>query len=123
MTTNATAAPGRETCHGCGATPGTYHGEACGHARCPECGEQLVACGEHTGSDRPACWHGIDQRAEVARTLTWWTTAVGIDHLVEDYTRVLFAIGLGQVTWDPGAQLYLIGRIDEAAIDLAMSRG
>jgi hypothetical protein len=36
----------------------------------------------------------------VARKLRWWTVAAGIDHLVEDHTRVLFADGLGQITWE-----------------------
>jgi hypothetical protein len=111
---------GLETCPGCSAAPGTVHGDWCDHARCPECGEQLAGCGEHEDSDRLAVWHGVDQRAEVARTLGWWTTAAGIDHLVEDYTRVLFADGLGQITWDPEAQRYVTGQIDEAAINLAM---
>jgi Domain of unknown function (DUF397) len=114
---------GLETCRGCDAAPGTNHGAECDWARCPECGEQLIMCSEHADSDRPARWHGVDQRAEVARKLNWWTTAVGIDHLVEDYTRVLFADGLEQITWDPEAQRYVIGQINEAAIDLAMSRG
>lgn len=112
-----------ETCLGCGAAPGASHGEWCDHARCPECGEQLIACGEHADSDRPARWHGVDQRAEVARVLGWWTTATGIGHLVEDCTRVLFAVVLGQVTWDPQTQRYVIGKIDETALSLAMSKG
>jgi hypothetical protein len=37
--------------------------------------------------DWPALRHGIDPRAEVARTLNWWTTKVGINHPVEDCTR------------------------------------
>jgi hypothetical protein len=106
----------------CGAAPGTDHGEWCDHARCPECGEQLIACGEHDDCDRPARWHGVDQRAEVARELGWWTTATGIDHLVEDYTRVLFAAALGQISWDPDDQRYVIGQVDEAAIGRAMNR-
>ena len=81
-----------ETCPGCRAAPGADHGD----------------------------WHGVDQRAEVARQLGWWTTAAGIDHLVEDYTKVLVAAALGQITWDPQAQRYAIGQIDEAAIDRAM---
>lgn len=112
-----------ETCPGCGAQPGADHGEWCDHARCPECGEQLIQCDEHEDSRRPALWPGVDQRAEVARILGWWTTATGIDHLVEDYTRVLFAAALGQITWDPGTQRYVIGEVDDAAINLAMSRG
>jgi hypothetical protein len=119
---NETAA-GLETCPGCSAAPGTVHGEECGHARCPECGEQRIGCEVHEEGDRPARWHGLDQQAEVARKLNWWTVATGIDHLVEDYTRVVFAGGLGQITWDPEAQRYVVGQIDEAAIDLAMSRG
>ena len=111
---------GLEDCVGCGAAPGADHGDWCDHARCPECGGQLIACDEHDDSDRPARWHGVDQRAAVARELGWWTTAVGIDHLVEDYTKVLVAAALGQITWDPQAQRYAIGQIDEAAIDRAM---
>jgi hypothetical protein len=106
-----------EKCLGCPATPGEDHGEWCDHARCPECGEQLIQCDEHEDSDRPARWHGIDQRAEVAQQLDWWTTAVGIDHLVEDYTRVLFANALGMITWDPEAQRYVIGQIDNAGLE------
>lgn len=108
-------------CPGCGAAPGTDHADAglCDHARCPECGEQLIMCGEHEDCERPARWHGVDQRAEVARNLGWQTTAVGIGHPVEDYERVLFAEDLGQVTWNPETQRYDIGRIDEAAIDEA----
>lgn len=113
--------PDLSTCLGCGVAPGADHEDDCDHARCPGCGEQYLMCGEH--GDRPARWHGTDQRAEVARGLGWWTTATGIDHLVEDYTRVLFAVMLGQVTWDPQAQRYMIGQIDEAALTLAMSRG
>jgi anti-sigma regulatory factor (Ser/Thr protein kinase) len=111
--------PTLEQCPGCSAGPGTDHGDWCDHACCPECGEQLIACSEHAASTRPARWHGLNPKAEVARTLNWWTTAVGIDHLVEDYTRVLFAIALGQVVWDPQAQRYDIGQVDEAAIDAA----
>jgi hypothetical protein len=111
--------PALSACGGCGAEPGTDHGERCGHARCPECGEQLIGCGEHADSNRPARWRGIDQRAEVARRLDWWTTATGIDHLVEDYTRVLFAEVLGQIRWSPETQRYDIGQIDEAEIDEA----
>lgn len=105
-------------CGGCGATPGTDHDEWCDWARCPGCGDQLIGCGECTGSG-PGRWHGVDPRAEVARRLAWWTAAVGIDHLVEDYTRVLFAEALGQIAWNPQSQRYDIGDIDEAAIDEA----
>lgn len=112
-------APELHDCYGCGAAPGANHDEECDRARCPDCGEQLIMCDEHEDCDRPARWHGIDQRAEVAQRLDWWTTAAGIDHLVEDYTRVLFADALGQITWDPQAQRYVIGQIDEAAIDAA----
>jgi hypothetical protein len=111
-----------EECCGCRAMPGGDHGEGCDHARCPECGEQLIQCGDHADSDRPARWHGVDQRAEVARELNWWTTAVGIDYLVEDYTRVLFAAALGQITWDPQAQRYVIGQIDNARLDDALAQ-
>lgn len=110
-----------EPCPGCGSGPGSDHGDECDHARCPECGEQLIGCHEHGDSNRPARWHGVDQRAEVARKLGWWTTAAGIDHLVEDYTRVLYADGLGQITWDPQDQRYVIGEIDNAVLDQKMS--
>jgi hypothetical protein len=103
----------------CGAAPGTWHRPMCDHARCPACGEQLIGCAGHEGRNARARWHGIDQRAEVARSLSWWTTAAGISHPVEDYTRVLFAIVLGQVTWDQDPQRYVIGQVDEAAIDEA----
>ncbi len=116
-------APSLDHCGGCGAAPGQDHGERCSHARCPECGEQLIGCALHADSARPAVWHGVDQAAEVARKLGWWTTAAGIDHLVEDYTRVLFAEGLGQVRWDPARQQYEIGVVDEAALDRHMRNG
>lgn len=116
-----------KSCPGCLAKPGGSHGEDCDHALCPDCGEQLLFhnC-EHwpedaDGPDRPALWHGVNQEAEVARKLNWWTTASGIDHLVEDYTRVLMAEGLGQVTWDRDTQRYVIGQIDEAALDRAVA--
>lgn len=112
-----------DTCPGCGAAPGTDHdyagGYPCDWARCPECGrEQQLTCPH--GSDRPAMWHGIDPRFEVARNLGWWTTAAGIDHLMEDSTRVLAAEVLGQIRWDREAQRYVVGEIDEAAIDRAL---
>ena len=115
-----TAETDLEECPGCRAAPSADHAEGCDHARCPECGEQDIMCGE---SERPARWYGIDQRAEVARKLGWWTTAVGIGHPVEDYTRVLIADALGQITWDPQAQRYVLGRIDEAALDHAIRNG
>jgi hypothetical protein len=116
-----------EECPGCRVDPGGGHGDECDHAWCPDCGEQLFlhVCerwdDDADGPDRPALWHGVDQRAQVARQRSWWTTAVGIDHLVEDYSRVLFAIGPGQITWDPRFQTYAIGRIDEAALDRAIA--
>jgi hypothetical protein len=115
-------------CGGCGATPGQAHGEDCDHAACPDCGEQLFMhdyCERRpedaTEPDRPALWHGINPRAEMAQTLNWWTTRPDVDHPVEDYTRVLVADALGQITWDPQAQKYVIGQIDEAAIDRALA--
>lgn len=108
-----------ENCMGCGARPGTDHGEWCDHARCPECGAQLIQCDEHADSERPARWHGVDPRDEVARKLGWWTSFPGIDHLVEDDTRVRVAERLGQITWNPSAQRYDVGVINEAAIDSA----
>ena len=110
-----------ERCPGCHAAPHKSHDDWCDHARCPECGEQLIQCDEHDSSRR-ARWHGVDQRAEVARKLSWWTTAVGIDHLVEDYTRVLFASALGMITWDAKDQCYAIGQVDEAGLDAAIER-
>jgi hypothetical protein len=116
-----------EDCPGCLAAPSESHGEDCDHARCPDCGEQLLFhdC-EHWDEDadgptRPALWHGVDQRAEVARILGWWTTAAGMDRLVEDYTRVLFADALGQTAWNPRTQRYDIGAVDEAALDRAIA--
>lgn len=116
-----------ENCPGCGVAAGKNHDDNCDHAVCPDCGEQLLMhdC-EHwaddaEGPDRPALWHGVDQQAEVARTLNWWTTATGIDHLVEDYTRVVVATALGQVTWDPRAQKYAIGQVDDAELDRAIA--
>lgn len=103
--------------------PEAPHHQDCDHAACPDCGEQLLFhdCEQWPagvdGPDRPAIWHGVNPQAEVARALSWWTTAVGIDHLVEDYTRVLIAEGTGQITWDRNTQRYVIGTIDEAAID------
>lgn len=114
-------------CLGCLAKPGTAHGQDCDHAACPDCGEQLLFhdCDRWPpgadGPTRPALWHGVDQKAEVARACNWWTTAVGIDHLVEDYTRVIFAKALGQIIWDPAQQRYAIGQIDEAALDEAVA--
>lgn len=105
-TTSNQPDPQLEKCVGCPALPGEAHGDRCDHARCPECGEQLESCFDHEDSERPALWHGIDQRAEVAQARDWWTTAVGIDHLVEDYTRVLYAIARDEVEWDPEAQRY-----------------
>lgn len=113
-------------CPGCGAAPGTDHADdpddrklSCDWACCPECGEQLTGCSDHAGSTRPARWNGIAPGKEAARKLGWWTTATGIDHLVEDHARVLFARVLGQITWNPQAQRYDIGHIDETAIDEA----
>lgn len=115
-----------EECPGCRVAPGRAHDEDCDHARCPDCGEQLFfhECEawpeDADGPDRPALWHGIHPDEEVARKLNWWTTAVGIDHPVEDFTRVSFAVHLKQVTWDPQAQRYVIGEIDEGRIDAAI---
>lgn len=113
-----------ENCPGCCVPPGGVHvgNGLCDWEHCPECGQQRIMCDDHAGSQRPAIWHGIAPQREVARKLNWWTTATGIDHLVEDYTRVVFAEHLGQITWDPRAQRYIIGRIDEAAIDEAGRR-
>lgn len=110
--------PDLEQCPGCRTAPGSPHGDGCDHAVCPDCGGQLLFhdC-EIDGPERPAIWHGVNPQAEVARALNWWTTAVGIDHLVEDYTRVTIAEGLGQIAWDRDAQRYRTVRIDNAAID------
>jgi hypothetical protein len=115
-------------CYGCGVEPGQAHEDGCDHACCPDCGEQLIFhdCDtwdpEAEGPDRPALWHGIDPRKEVAQVLNWWTTHARIDHLVEDYTRVLFADALHQITWDPRGQKYVIGQIDNAELDRAIAR-
>lgn len=114
-------------CLGCLAKPGRAHGQDCDHAACPDCGEQLLFhdCDrwpdDAGGPSRPAIWHGVDPQAEVARARNWWTTAVGIDHLVEDHTRVSFAEVLGQITWNPEQQRYTIGEIDDAALDEALA--
>ena len=112
---------GPHNCPGCRVPPGAGHGDECGRALCPECGEQRIFHDEHN-VDRPSRWHGIHPAAEVAQQLGWWTTAAGIDHLVEDCSRVGFAVDLGQVAWDAAAQRYRIGRIDEAALDAAIAR-
>lgn len=112
-----------ETCPGCLANVDSPHGDGCDHAKCPGCGEQLIFhdC-EVGGQDQPAIWHGVDPRAEVARELNWWTTAVGIDHLVEDYTRVVVAVAMDMVRWNPDTQRHDIGTVDNAEIDRAMAR-
>ncbi|NUR59411.1 MAG: hypothetical protein HOV87_12195 [Catenulispora sp.] len=107
-------------CPGCQVAPGHAHEDTCAHARCPACGEQALT--DDCDTDQPALWHGVDQRAEVARALNWWTTAPGVDHLVEDYTRVLFAIAYDQIAWEPQAQRYVIGQIDEAMLDRVAGR-
>jgi hypothetical protein len=112
---------GPHACPGCRVPPGADHEDGCDHALCPDCGEQRILHDEHDPG-RASRWHGTDPRAESAQQLGWWTTASGIDHLVEDYTRVLFAESLGQIAWDPATQRYAIGRIDEAALDAAMRR-
>lgn len=117
-----------ETCYGCGAAPQSYHQEHCDWARCPDCGEQLLLhdCDhwpdDADGPDRSAIWHGITPSDEVAQACNWWTTAVGIDHLVEDDIRVLIANHLRQITWNPREQRYDIGDIDNAAIDQVLAR-
>lgn len=110
-------------CRGCGVTPGENHRETCDHAACPDCGEQLTMdfCSHRPG--RPAIWHGVDPSDEVARALNWWTTATGIDRPVEHYVRVLHAVALKQVNWNPHTQRYDIGEIDNAEIDRSMARG
>jgi hypothetical protein len=102
-------------CGGCMAVPSTAHGQDCDHAHCPECGEQWIMCGHE--SDRMSVWRGVDERAAVAHQQNWWTTRTDIDHLVEDYTRVIIAISLGQITWDAEAQTYRVVRIDNAELD------
>ena len=117
-----------EVCPGCLVNPGQFHEEDCDHACCPDCGEQLIyhECTEWPedaiGPDRPALWHGIAPSTEVAHTLNWWTDGkeYGEDHPVEDYTRVLCADALGQITWNPKTQRYDIGRIDSAELDRAI---
>lgn len=116
-----------EECYGCGVSPGTAHEDDCDHARCPDCGDQLFFhdCDhwpeDADGPDRPAIWHGVDPRAEVARTLGWWTTAAGIDEPVEDHIRVLTAEALGQIRWNPDKQRYDLHAIDETAIDRSLA--
>lgn len=116
-------------CPGCAAAPDTAHEEDCDHACCPDCGEQLFMhdCDEWAddadGPNRPAAWHGVDPTAEVAHQLGWWTTVVGINHPVEDYTRVNVAADLDMVTWDPENQRYVVGVINEGELDRALSYG
>lgn len=112
---------GLHNCPGCRVPPDADHGDGCGHALCPECGEQRIFHDEHDAA-RPSRWHGISPADEVAQKLGWWRTFPGIDHLVEDDNRVGFAADLGQITWDPEAQRYRIGQIDEAALDAAVKR-
>jgi hypothetical protein len=116
-------------CPGCRVAPRKPHDEDCDHAQCPDCGEQLFMhdC-EHwparaKGPNRPALWHGIDPRTEIAHSLNWWTDGrlYGVDYPVEDYNRVGFAIALKQIAWNPRTQRYDIGRINEAALDRAIA--
>ena len=83
---------------------------------------QRIQCDEHSESTRPAIWHGIGADAAVARSRNWWTTIVGIDHPVEDYTRVMVADALGMIAWDPVEQFYYVDEIDEARLDASMKR-
>jgi hypothetical protein len=92
-----------EKCAGCQAEPDSAHGDGCDWARCPDCGEQQLMCDE---TDRPAMWHGIDPRDEVTHAKDWWTTAAGIDHLVEDTFRVQVAEVRGEIRWNPETQRY-----------------
>lgn len=118
-------------CPGCDAAPGEPHRlKGCAHAACPDCGEQLImhddVCEQRPedadGPDRAPLWHGVDPRAEIARTLNWWTTITGVDKPIENDNRVLFAIWLGQIVWDPEAQRYTVGTIDETALDRAIAQ-
>lgn len=97
-------------CYGCKAMPGEHHEDNCDWACCPDCGEQLIfhRCDDPSGlnPERPAIWHGLPPYVEVARALDWWTTAAGIDHLVEDATRVLVAAARGEIRWNPETQRY-----------------
>lgn len=94
-----------EKCADCQAEPNTAHADGCDWARCPECGEQQLMCEEHADSERPAMWHGIDQREEVAHAKDWWTEVVGIGR-IEDFTRVLIASARGEIRWNPETQRY-----------------
>ncbi|HEY9251595.1 MAG TPA: hypothetical protein VIP06_02970 [Nocardioides sp.] len=91
-------------CSDCQAEPGTNHSQGCDWAACPECGEQQLLHTEHDDT-LPAIWHGIDQKAEIARRLGWWT-----DHpdcgRVEDYDRVLIADARGEIVWNKETQRY-----------------
>src|SRR5699024_6887795 len=98
-----------EECPGCQVAVGMTHDNDCDHARCPDCGEQLFFhdCDhwpeDADGPDRPAMWHGVDPRIEVARARDWWTTISMLtgSEEAEDCTRVLIAEALGQITWNP----------------------
>ena len=121
--------PNLEKCYGCAVEPGTAHKDGCDHARCPDCGQQLLFhdCDywlkDADGPNRPAMWHGMSPSEEVARQLSWWTTATGLDHPVEDHMRVSVAEDLGHITWNPRTQRYDIHTIDEQAIDRRLAGG
>lgn len=105
-------------CYGCQAAPGQDHGIYCDQALCPDCGEFSEECpgdDECPGGDsgQPAVWHGIDPVEEVAHQLNWWITPT----CIADTSRVIAAIALDQITWDPGTQRYTVGAIDNARLD------
>lgn len=101
-------------CPECSAEPGGIHPENCPHALCPDCGDQLLL---HTcphwapgvdGPGRPPVWHGYDPTDKVAHTLNW---------MVPNYHRVQAAVRAGCITWDQKKQDWVIGHIDNDAID------
>jgi hypothetical protein len=96
-----------EQCPGCGTPPGELHLDDCHHVTCLECGRALFV---HALSNPAAL-------GEVARSRGWWTTATGSDEPLEDYTRVLIAIALDQVTWDPKQQKYVVCQVDDDELD------
>lgn len=99
-----------QPCYGCRVQPGENHQAGCDWARCPDCGEQLIfhECEwwEDDEPDRPSTWHGLDPKAEVARAMGWWTTAVGIEGPVEDSMAVLLAAARDLIGWNRETQRY-----------------
>jgi hypothetical protein len=47
-------------CPGCGARPGAWHGDGCGWAQCPYCGNHLANCDHEPPLDDQLPWGGYD---------------------------------------------------------------